>query len=93
MNQDEKENAWPPHIDAEFFKKTLIEQRRDELREGLRLNWPPAWTNYEKALGMLGHNPKNTAALTKEQMNAVLDKALELSEQSLKERGLDKLRR
>jgi hypothetical protein len=37
---------------------------------------------------MLGHDPKNTEALTTDQMNAVWDKALELSEQSLKERGL-----
>lgn len=67
--------------DAEYFARTLREQRRNELREGLRLNWPPARAHYEEALALLGYPKEET--LTEEQKNAVLDKALELSDASV----------
>jgi hypothetical protein len=62
------------HRDAEYFARTLREQRRNELREGLRLNWPTAHARYEEALAHLGYT--RDQALTEEQTDAVLDKAL-----------------
>lgn len=81
-------NKWSlSHRDAEYFARTLREQRRNELREGLRLNWPPARARYEEALALLGYTKDQ--ALTGEQTNAVLDKALELIEEAVNRQWRD----
>ena len=75
-------SGWSPsNRNAEYFVRTLREQRRNELREGLRLNWPPARSRYEEALALLGYTKDQ--ALTEDQTNAVLDKALELSAEAV----------